>query len=71
VVSGSGALARLPAGLTLQTTRPADIRDLLDELVDIGPVMANRTLAALKTCFSFHVRRDPDLLPRSPCEGHR
>jgi len=69
VVSGSGALARLPAGLTLQTTRPADIRDLLDELVDIGPVMANRTLAALKTCFSFHVRRDPDLLPRSPCEG--
>lgn len=69
VVSGSGALARLPAGLTLQTIRPADIRDLLDELVEIGPVMANRTLAALKTCFSFHVRRDPDLLPRSPCEG--
>lgn len=69
ITTGSGALARLPATATLQSTRPADIRDLLDELVEIGPVMANRTLAALKTCFSFHVRRAPDLLPRSPCDG--
>ena len=69
VLSGGGALARLPKGLTLQTTRPADVRDLLDELVEIGPVMANRTLSALKTGFSFHVRRDPELLPRSPCDG--
>ncbi len=69
IVTGGGALARLPASSTLQSVRPADIRDMLDELVEIGPVMANRTLAALKTCFSFHARRDPDMLPRSPCEG--
>jgi integrase len=66
--SGGGAVSRWQ-GRTLQSIRPADVRDLLDELAETGPVMANRTLAALKTCFTWHVKRDADALPRSPCEG--
>ena len=46
------------------------MRDVLDELVDAGlGVKANRTLPALKTCFTWLHRRDPDALPRSPCDG--
>jgi integrase len=44
------------------------VLDLLDELVERGPVMANRTLSALKTAFSWKMKRDEALL-RSPCEG--
>jgi integrase len=67
--SGGGVLANWK-GKTAGAIRPADVRDLLEELVDAGHgVKANRTLAALKTCFSWLHRRDPDALPRSPCDG--
>ena len=45
------------------------MRDLLDKLVGRGlgrGVTANRTLAALKTCFTWHVRREA--LDKSPCD---
>ena len=67
--SGGGVLAKWK-GKTVGAIRPADVRDVLDELVDAGlGVKANRTLAALKTCFTWLHRRDPDALPRSPCDG--
>jgi integrase len=67
--SGGGALARWQ-GRTVASIRAPDIRDLLDDLVDAGHgVKANRMLSGLKTAFSWLHRRDPDALPRSPCDG--
>ncbi len=65
IKSGRGVLAEWE-GRRLDAIKPADVRDLLDGLVDRGPVMANRTLAALKTCFTWHVRREA--LEKSPCD---
>jgi integrase len=69
VESGGGVLAKWK-GKTVQSIRPDDVRELLDELVDADAgVKANRTLTALKTCFTWLHRRDPEALPRSPCDG--
>ena len=69
IESDSGVLASW-RGKTVTAVRQADVRDLLEELVDTGRgVKANRTLAALKTCFTWLSRRNPETLPRSPCEG--
>jgi integrase len=65
--SGAGVLARWK-GRTVQSIRRQDVLDLLDELVERGPVTANRTLTALKTCFAWRIKRDETLV-RSPCEG--
>lgn len=65
VKSGGGVLAEW-AGKRLDAVKSSDVRDLLDRLVPRGPVMANRTLAALKTCFTWHVRREA--LDKSPCD---
>jgi integrase len=67
IESGAGVLARWK-GRTVASIRRHDVLDLLDELVERGPVLANRTLAALKTCFAWRMKRDETLL-RSPCEG--
>lgn len=68
VATGNGVLKRW-GKKTLPSIKPFEVRDLLDDLAKTGPVMANRTLSALKTCFSFHMRRDPDLMVKSPCDG--
>jgi integrase len=47
-----------------------DIIDLLDAICDRGaPIMANRTLAAVRKFFNWCVERD--VLPNSPCTGVR
>lgn len=66
IKTGGGVLARWQ-GRKLDSIRPIDVRDLMDELVPAGPVTANRTLTALKTCFTFHVKRET--LAKSPCDG--
>lgn len=58
IVTGGGVLARWQHLKTLQAVTKGDVRDLLDDLVETAPVTANRTLAALKTAFRFHVKRD-------------
>lgn len=57
-VTGGGVLARWQHLKTLQVVTKRDVRDLLDDLMETGPVTANRTLSALKTAFRFHLRRD-------------
>jgi integrase len=69
IKSGGGVLAEWRSNPPLNAIKPADVRDLLDVLAERGPVMANRTLTALKTCFSFHMKRDRAALPFSPCDG--
>lgn len=68
IQSGGGVLSRW-RGRTVQSVKAHDVRDLLDDLVKTaGPVAANRTLTALKTCFSWRVKRDSETLPKSPCD---
>ncbi len=67
IPNGAGVLARWK-GRTVESIGRRDVLDLLDELVERGPVTANRTLSALKTCFAWRMKRD-DTLQRSPCEG--
>jgi integrase len=66
--TGKGVLSHWK-GRNLQSIKPFEVRDMLEDVANKGPVLANRTLTALKTCFRFHLRRDPDLLLKSPCEG--
>lgn len=66
IKSGGGVLVHW-SGKRLNAIKPADVRDVLDELKERGPVMANRTLSALKTCFTWHVRREA--LANSPCDN--
>jgi len=66
IKSGGGVLAHW-AGKRLDVIKPIDVRDVLDELKERGPIMANRTLTALKTCFTWHVRREA--LDKSPCDN--
>lgn len=58
IVTGGGVLARWSHGKTLQAVTKREVRDLLDDLAETAPVTANRTLAALKTAFRFHLKRD-------------
>lgn len=44
-----------------------DVVDLLDRIADRAPVMANRTLAALRRMFRWHVERGT--IDQSPAEG--
>lgn len=67
IKSGGGVVARWK-GRTVQSIHRRDVQDLLDEIAETAPVAANRTLAALKTCFSWRVKRDSDTLPKSPCD---
>lgn len=66
IKSGGGVLTHW-AGKRLDSIKPSDVRDVLDELKERGPIMANRTLTALKTCFTWHVRREA--LDKSPCDN--
>lgn len=66
LVTGKGVAARWK-GRALADIGREQVRKLGDDLVKAGPVTANRTLAVLKTCFSWLVKRD--LLSTSPCEG--
>jgi len=68
VPTGNGGLSQWRSR-TLQSIKPVDVRNLLEELVERGPVMANRTLTTLRSVFAWHMRRDPDLLARNPCDG--
>jgi integrase len=62
----AGALARW-SGRDVRSITKRDVLDLLDWRVDSGaPVGANRTLAALKTFFSWCIKRD--ILASSPCD---
>lgn len=52
----------------LSEIRRADIIALLDDMVDRGaPIMANRTLAALRKLFNWAIERD--ITDTSPCAG--
>jgi integrase len=66
VKTGGGVLQRWK-GRTIASIGKGDVLDLLDDLVETGPVNANRTLAALKTFFGWCVERDR--LDKSPCAG--
>jgi integrase len=62
----AGVLAHW-AGRDVHSITKRDVLDLLDKIVDRGaPIVANRTLAALKTAFGWCVKRD--ILDSSPCE---
>jgi integrase len=65
--TGNGVAARWE-GRPVASIRKADVIDLLDELAPRTPVMANRTLGALKAFFAWRMQRD-DTLIRSPCAG--
>ena len=55
-------------GRTLGAIRRPDVHDLLDNIVDRGaPIVANRTLAALRRMCSWAVERG--LIDSSPCEN--
>jgi integrase len=57
-------------GRRLSAIRRADVHDLLDKIVDRGaPIVANRTLAALRRMCSWAVERG--LVDASPCEKLR
>jgi integrase len=65
-VPESGVLAKW-AGRDIRSITKRDVLDVLDAQVNAGaPVGANRTLAALKTAFSWCVRRD--ILISSPSD---
>lgn len=64
--TGGGVLARWK-GKDIASITKTDVRDLLDDIAEAGPVTANRTLAALRTFFSWCV--DRDRLVKSPCVG--
>jgi integrase len=63
--TGGGVLAHWRGRQVTEIT--AD--DVMKVLKKFGPVAANRTLSALKTCFSWRVKADSKTLPKSPCEG--
>lgn len=68
IKTGNGVLATWQ-GRTVQSIKPQEVRNLLDDLVKTaGPVLANRTLTALKTCFGWRVKRDSDTFAKSPCD---
>ncbi len=55
-------------GRPLASVRRADVHALLDEIFDRGaPIMANRTLAALRRMCAWAVERD--IISESPCSG--
>src|SRR5262249_39223023 len=65
-VPRSGVLAHW-AGRAVQDITKRDVLSLLDKQVAGGaPVIANRTLSALKTAFTWMVKRD--ILTLSPCD---
>jgi integrase len=62
----SGVLAHW-AGRDIKSVTKRDVLDLIDAIVERGaPVHANRTLSALKTAFTWCVKRD--ILAASPCD---
>jgi integrase len=66
--TGNGVLSYWK-GRTLQDVTRADVHALLDKLAAKTPITANRTLAALRTAFSWRVKRDPETLAKSPCDN--
>jgi integrase len=66
VANGGGVLAHWH-GREAASIRRRDVLDLLDKLLERGPVLANHTLSTLKSVFRWAARRD--LLERSPCDG--
>lgn len=56
IATGSGVLARWRRIKTLQAVTKQDVRDLLKAMGQ--RVNTNRTLAALKSCFRWHVKQD-------------
>jgi integrase len=59
-------LPRWRARLMRDITR-RNVLDLLDRLVEDGPITANRTLSAVRKLFSWAVSRD--IIAASPCAG--
>lgn len=55
-------------GRKLAEIKHHDVRSLVEDLAASAPIAANRTLAALKSCFNFHRRRSPDVLLSNPAE---
>ncbi len=66
IKTGNGVLRRWRERIVTSIGK-GDVLDLLDDLVESGPVNANRTLASLKTFFAWCVARDR--LDKSPCAG--
>ena len=65
--TGSGLLARWKA-LRVQEITRRDVIEALDAIADRGaPILANRTLAALRKMFAWAVERD--ITVASPCVG--
>lgn len=55
-------------GRKLSDIKAYDVRTLVEDRAVEAPIAANRTLAALKSFFNFHRRRNPEALPSNPCE---
>lgn len=66
VPNGSGVLKRWK-GRTLESITKGDVRTLIANIAEAAPVKANRTLAALRTFFTWCVKFDK--LTTSPCIG--
>jgi integrase len=66
IASGGGALAHWH-GREAASIRRRDVLNLVDELLERGPVLANHTLSTLKSVFTWAVKRLK--LERSPCDG--
>jgi integrase len=62
--TGNGVLKRW-RGRTVESIGKGDVLSLLDELAESAPINANRTLAALKTFFSWCIKRDK--IAQHPC----
>jgi integrase len=67
VATGAGLLARWRA-LRVQEITRRDVIEALDEIADRGaPILANRTLAALRRMMNWACERD--IIAASPCAG--
>jgi integrase len=66
IATGNGVLKRW-RGRQVEDISKGDVLSLMDELAADTPVRANRTLAALKTFFTWCIKRDK--LALSPCAG--
>ena len=66
IKTGQGVLKHW-RGRTVESITKGDVLALIDELTETAPVSANRTLTALKTFFTWCIKRDK--LALSPCAG--
>jgi len=66
VATGNGVLKRWK-GRTVESITKGDVLSLIEDMAEAAPVGANRTLAALRTFFTWCIKRDK--LTVHPCAG--